>query len=591
MKRIVLILMAIMIAKFAGAQLWNANLNSFTGTATPKLGTSSNHSINFFTNNILAMKIDSLGLIRVPGWTNSGIVTVTGGGLLHPIPAGGSNQVLYGNATWGNLPSSVSSFNTNASGNVYVNPGLKFGIGTTTPITELDVLGDGKVDYSFGVGQKLYLGHNNPNDYGIITYYPATSNNPAVMSFGAGGPVHGGNTTSWGGGGNYSPDPPAVPWPCANGETTPPNIANLMQEWLCVQKKVPNTNTNLGNINIGHDGINAFIESEGTNPAYPNAGDLMINQKCNRNVYVFKQQIPFMPGVNNIMGISGRLHLTGQMQLGVGNVSSFLEPLYQLYMLANSVPGGIKIRHGSSAAEDGLKLIEMSDIAKGISIHRGTGSTDGPERFSIRGDGQTLISSTNYDAFMVADGTTNHVNVRINSDGKTYVNNSAGIGVIPTANTMLDIYASSSSGATAILNVGSSAKPNALNINTNGVAIFDAIGSTGSVFRVRNQGYDLFALRYDGVAFAREVVVTLLAFPDYVFAKDYKLLSLDEVKNFVKENRRLPNMPSAKQIEKDGASIGEIQRLTVEKVEELYLYIFQLEEKIEELNKQIKNGK
>lgn len=37
--------------------------------------------------------------------------------------------------------------------------------------------------------------------------------------------------------------------------------------------------------------------------------------------------------------------------------------------------------------------------------------------------------------------------------------------------------------------------------------------------------------------------------PDYVFAKDYQLKSLQEVEDFIKINKQLPKIPSAQKIE------------------------------------------
>jgi hypothetical protein len=160
-----------------------------------------------------------------------------------------------------------------------------------------------------------------------------------------------------------------------------------------------------------------------------------------------------------------------------------------------------------------------------------------------------------------------------NSGSTSFINISAG------ANT---------SNADLIL-VGSNNYPNALKIDYKGVALFNVTGTSGSLFKIKNQGIDLFAVRYDGVAFAREVVVTLSSFPDYVFANDYKLISLKEVKKYINLNNKLPHMPSAKEVNENGASLGEIQKITVEKVEELFLYVIQLEEKIEILNNKLKD--
>lgn len=73
--------------------------------------------------------------------------------------------------------------------------------------------------------------------------------------------------------------------------------------------------------------------------------------------------------------------------------------------------------------------------------------------------------------------------------------------------------------------------------------------------------------------------------PDYVFSKDYKLKSLEEVENFIKTNNHLPNIPSAQVIEKEGLEVGDMQRRMMEKIEELTLYVIDLKKEIEVLKK------
>lgn len=71
--------------------------------------------------------------------------------------------------------------------------------------------------------------------------------------------------------------------------------------------------------------------------------------------------------------------------------------------------------------------------------------------------------------------------------------------------------------------------------------------------------------------------------PDYVFANNYKLKPLDEVENFIKINKHLPNIPSAQVIDKEGLEVGEMQRRMMEKIEELTLYVIDLKKEIEVL--------
>lgn len=70
---------------------------------------------------------------------------------------------------------------------------------------------------------------------------------------------------------------------------------------------------------------------------------------------------------------------------------------------------------------------------------------------------------------------------------------------------------------------------------------------------------------------------------DYVFEEDYDLKTIEEVEAFVKENKHLPEVPSAKQFEEEGYNVGEMDDLLLRKVEELTLYIVQLKKEINKL--------
>ncbi len=96
-----------------------------------------------------------------------------------------------------------------------------------------------------------------------------------------------------------------------------------------------------------------------------------------------------------------------------------------------------------------------------------------------------------------------------------------------------------------------------------------------------------FKLRVGGKIFSEEVRVQLQsAWPDYVFEKDYKRLSLVELEKFVTDNKHLPNIPSAKEVESEGQHLGEMQRKMLEKIEELSLYVIELKKEIDLLKKE-----
>lgn len=75
--------------------------------------------------------------------------------------------------------------------------------------------------------------------------------------------------------------------------------------------------------------------------------------------------------------------------------------------------------------------------------------------------------------------------------------------------------------------------------------------------------------------------------PDYVFEPKYKLIPIKDLQKFVSEKKHLPGMLSKAELNKEGVKIFEQNRLLTEKLEEAYLYIFQLEQRLEKLEKSV----
>jgi hypothetical protein len=106
-----------------------------------------------------------------------------------------------------------------------------------------------------------------------------------------------------------------------------------------------------------------------------------------------------------------------------------------------------------------------------------------------------------------------------------------------------------------------------------------------------NSQEDVFKVLSNGVVYATKVVVQETPFLDYVFKKDYNLLSLTELEAYIETNKHLPNMPTAKEVENNGADLGEINRVLVEKIEELTLYTIQQQKAIDKLIEKVENLK
>lgn len=91
--------------------------------------------------------------------------------------------------------------------------------------------------------------------------------------------------------------------------------------------------------------------------------------------------------------------------------------------------------------------------------------------------------------------------------------------------------------------------------------------------------------------FTRIKVRDIGSWPDYVFEPDYKLPTLSEVEQFIQKNKHLPDMPSAKEVGEKGIDVGDSQAGLLKKIEELTLYIIEMDKKIEAQQKEIENLK
>lgn len=99
-------------------------------------------------------------------------------------------------------------------------------------------------------------------------------------------------------------------------------------------------------------------------------------------------------------------------------------------------------------------------------------------------------------------------------------------------------------------------------------------------------------LTVNGKVHAKEIIVDLsVPGPDYVFEKSYDLMSLDEVRKYIDTHKHLSDVPSAKQMENEGLKLGEMDMVLLKKVEELTLYIIQLNERLDRLEKENKRLK
>ena len=105
-------------------------------------------------------------------------------------------------------------------------------------------------------------------------------------------------------------------------------------------------------------------------------------------------------------------------------------------------------------------------------------------------------------------------------------------------------------------------------------------------------------LSVNGTIWAKEIRCSLTDGADWVFEDDYELLKLEEVEAFIKENKHLPEVPSAEEFRQNDLNVAEMDNKLLQKIEELTLYLIEQNKQnqsqqaeIEELKKEIKELK
>ena len=94
-------------------------------------------------------------------------------------------------------------------------------------------------------------------------------------------------------------------------------------------------------------------------------------------------------------------------------------------------------------------------------------------------------------------------------------------------------------------------------------------------------------LSVNGKIRAKEIKIEIANWPDYVFDNAYQIPSLLEIEKYIKANRRLPDMPSAKDVQANGIELGEMNKLLLKKIEELTLLMIEQKKELDDLKTKI----
>ena len=226
------------------------------------------------------------------------------------------------------------------------------------------------------------------------------------------------------------------------------------------------------------------------------------------------------------------------------------------------------MRLGSTTTTTDSKLEILGKVGNTSNVVNVTGSYVG--LFDAKGINSTFIANPGYGYGVY--GTGGYMGVRGQADATTYAGSAYGVygAATGTAGTRIGVFGTASGGTE---NYGGY-------FTTKVYASEIRIGSTQAA-----AGY---LLAVDGKVICEELrIQNATMWPDYVFNEDYKLKNLDVLEKEIQVAKHLPGVPSAEEVKENGVAVGEMQRIMMEKIEELTLYVIQLKKENDKLNTRI----
>lgn len=115
-------------------------------------------------------------------------------------------------------------------------------------------------------------------------------------------------------------------------------------------------------------------------------------------------------------------------------------------------------------------------------------------------------------------------------------------------------------------------------------------GITSDPRKWQSNNYKLFVQTGILTERLKVALTSTIDWADYVFADNYKLMSLYDVEQYINTNKHLPDVPSAQQlVEEGGIDMNQMFAKQMQKIEELTLYMIQLQKENDALKNKITN--
>lgn len=276
----------------------------------------------------------------------------------------------------------------------------------------------------------------------------------------------------------------------------------------------------------------------------------------------------------------------GQNNTGANNVGIGILALYNGTGANNMALGSRTLRLNTSGA---------NNVAIGIDAL--SKNTTGGANLAIGGNSLKLNETGNsnvgigYGALTESVGSDNaafgaFAGNKTTGSGNTFVGKEAGFtNVAGSNNTLIGYKAGRNELGSGKLYISNSDTPTPL-IYGDFSAKYVAIGDVSAAQRTQAKATGSYNLLVKGGILTEKVKVALATtgdWADYVFEPSYNLMSLESVESFVAENKHLPNVPSAEEMATNGLDVSQTSKMFMEKIEELTLYMIELNKEMKSL--------
>ncbi len=288
-------------------------------------------------------------------------------------------------------------------------------------------------------------------------------------------------------------------------------------------------------------------------------------------------------GLFDVAG-TGDIYLSNNPNSGIGQSIYLPGHIYLSPYISGSDVTYLQARRANNTGSTHLQIRTwnagaLTEAMMISSIGRvGIGTNSPVEKLHVR-DGQLMTSDVNYD----------NINLRVDGRNLPSLRFTRWIGSGSIQhNAFVGQFSNTSIGGEYSLGIGTGYSASG-DQNANSMIMTFTLGGRVGIGTSTPGSYKLAVAGSIGAWGEVRVFTNGSAFPDYVFDPSYKLPTLEETENYVKENRHLPEVPSAAEIEKEGMSLNGMNVILLKKVEELTLHLIDMKKEIEELKRNQKD--